>query len=170
MVRGLCIQPATVLTAKSPSGSTESQMGTGGMLEHPNRLLVHGFGLITPMLVCAWLQITDHQPHARTGCVDDTKLPQYTVFKKFATHNDGDAPPLKISGKERPKTVPATNVHHPGRRNLHERLGSETRSGETASALSPPVHFLSWGSNVPVLRLGVPMSRGSNVPREGKPC
>ena len=25
-------------------------------------------------------------------------------------------------------------------------------------------------SNVPVLRLGVPMSRGSNVPREGKPC
>ena len=43
-------------------------------------------------------------------------------------------PPLgfrRVSGKERPKTVPATNVHHPGRRNLHERLGSETCSGET---------------------------------------
>ena len=39
---------------------------------------------------------------------------------------------LRVSGKERPKTVPATNVHHPGRRNLHERLGTETGSGETA--------------------------------------
>ena len=46
---------------------------------------MHGFGSTTPRLVCAWLQITDHQPHARTDCVDDTKLSQYTVFKKFAT-------------------------------------------------------------------------------------
>ena len=47
----------------------------------------------SPRLVCAWLQIKDHQPHARTDCVDDAKLPQYTVFEKFATHNDGHAPP-----------------------------------------------------------------------------
>ena len=93
-------------------------------------------------------------------------------------------PPLgftRVSGKERPKTVRATNVHHPGRRNLHERLGNETRSGETGSvpfacslvgALSSPCALgvpMSRGSNVPELRLGVPMSRGSNVPRDGKP-
>ena len=33
-----------------------------------------------------------------------------------------------------------------------------------------PVHFYKRGSNVPIFRLGVPMSRGSNVPREVKPC
>ena len=60
-----------------------------------------GSGQRSPRLVCAWLQINDHQPHARTGCVDDTKLLHYTVFEKFATHNDGDAPPLQSLGKER---------------------------------------------------------------------
>ena len=44
----------------------------------------------------------------------------------------GTGLPLRVSGKERPKNVPATNVYYPGRRNLLEWLGNETRSGETA--------------------------------------
>ena len=51
-------------------------------------------------------------------------------------------------------------------------LGSVPFAGSWVGALSPPCALgvpMSRGSNVPVLRLGVPMSRGSNVLREGKP-
>ena len=113
--------------------------------------------------------------------------------------NPRTAPPLGVSGKGDQKLYLQPTCTYPGRRNLHEQLGHETRSGETAgdcqggtlkkktvprvSALSrfsgrcpfsslctlKPGVPMSRGSNVPVLRLGVPMSRGSNVPREGKP-
>ena len=38
---------------------------------------------------------------------------------------------LEPQEKRGQKTVPATNVQPPGRRNLCERLGNEPRSGET---------------------------------------
>ena len=154
------------------------------MLEHPNRLLVHGFGSTTPRLVCEWLQINDHQPHARTDCVDDTKLPQYTVLKKFATHNDGDAPLLRVSGKRDQKLHLRATCTYPERRNLHERLGHEPGSGETAddarggylknavprvgalcrfSGRCPFPSLCTRGSNVPRFQCPGASTRGSNV-------
>ena len=76
----------------------DSQMGAGGMLEQPTGLLVHGFGSTTPRLVGARLRINDHQPHARTDCVDDTKLRIYdpTPREKVRDPQRGAAPPLKL--------------------------------------------------------------------------
>ena len=44
--------------------------------------------------------------------------------EKFATHNDGDAPPLRVSGRERERDQTLylqPTCTYPGRRNLHER-------------------------------------------------
>ena len=122
-------------------------MGTGGMLEHPNRLFVHGFGSTIPRLVCVWLQINDHQPHARTDSVDDTKLPQYTVFKKFATHNDGDAPPLRVSGKD---TKNCTCIQ---RATTQDDVTSMSGSAVKRAAERPPV----TAKGVPEKRKTVPL-------------
>ena len=158
------------------------------MLEHPNRLLVHGFGSTTPRLVCAWLQITDHQPHARTDCVDDTKLPQYTVFKKFATHNDGDAPPLRVSGKRETKNCTCnqraptqdvvTSMSGSAMKRAAERppvtakgVPEQKKTVPQVGALSPfsgrcPFPSLcTRGSNVPRFQCPGASTRGSNVPR-----
>ena len=90
-------------------------------------------------------------------------------------------PPLgyrRVSGKERDqKLYLQPTCTYPGRRNLHEQLGNETRSGDTAGDCQGGYlnHLRPFLGSVPFAAsrvgalslpcaLGVPMSRGSNVP------
>ena len=96
--------------------------------------------------------------HTRALTVSTTQSsPSTQCLKSSRPTMMGTRLPSESPEKRRPKTVPATNVHHPGRHNLHERLGSETRSGETASDCQGVPE-----KRKPFLALGVPMSRGSN--------
>ena len=78
-----------------------------GLDPRPNSLSVHGFRSTT-------------LGHTRTPSVSTTlsspsawRWVHDPTPREKATHHVGPRLPLRVSGKERPKTVPATNVHLP---------------------------------------------------------
>ena len=98
-----------------------------------------GLGSMTQELFGARLQIHDPRPHTHTVCVHDTELSQCTALVqsiqrlvKKATHQVGPRLPLESPEKRDQKLYLQPTCTYPGRHNLREQDGNETRSGETA--------------------------------------